>query len=249
MQLDTDRGPAVARMLVAADGLSSPLRCKEELDVPPRGEPRFGLRRHFRRAPWSRSIEIHLAKDVEAYITPVSPDCIGVAFLWSESNRERRSLERAPKAGSDGLSRGRWDALLQRFPVLGARLNGALPCSRIRGAGPLERASSARTRHRFALVGDAAGYVDAITGEGISLSLLSSMCLAHVLPDALCRGATRAALAPYERDFARLFGRYAVATRGVLAVVRRPRLRRSVLRTFHRFPGSFDWLIGHVVDG
>jgi menaquinone-9 beta-reductase len=160
----------------------------------------------------------------------VSTDCVGVAFLWSEP-------EHAPSVG--GASESRWESLQRLFPSLAGRLEGATPCSRIRGAGPLQRASRARTRDRFALVGDAAGYVDAITGEGISLSLLSSIALARILPDALRQGATRRALAPYERDFARLYRRYAFATRAVLAI----------LRAFRRFPRSFDWLISRVVDG
>jgi flavin-dependent dehydrogenase len=170
-------------------------------------------------------------------VTPIGSDCVGVAFLWSESGREVLAE-----------SATRWESLQRLFPRLVARLEGATPCSRIRGAGPLERASRARTSDRFALVGDAAGYVDAITGEGISLSLLSSVALARILPDALRQGATRAALAPYEREFTHLFRRYAFATRGVLAVVRRRGLRRGILRTFRRFPRCFDWLIGQVVN-
>ena len=236
--LDTEEGPAQARMLVAADGLCSPLRRAENLEAPIGSARRFGLRQHFRCVPWTSSIEIHLALGAEAYVTPVSTDCIGVAFLWSEA------------AGNTGTSPhpSRWASLERLFPQLGARLQGAVPCSRLRGAGPLARASRRRTSHRFALVGDAAGYVDAITGEGISLSLLSSMALARILPDALARGASRAALAPYERDFRRLFRRYALATRGVLAIVRRPRLRLAVLRLFRRFPASFDWLLARVID-
>ncbi|HMI86876.1 MAG TPA: NAD(P)/FAD-dependent oxidoreductase [Polyangiaceae bacterium] len=233
--LETDRGPEAAQILVAADGLASRLRHEQKLDVPRAGPRRFGLRRHFRCTPWTSSIEIHLAMGAEAYVTPVSTDCVGVAFLWAEATNE-------------GLGESRWESLQRLFPRLAARLEGAIPCSRIRGAGPLDRASRARTSDRFALVGDAAGYIDAITGEGISLSLLSSVALARILPDALRHGASRAALAPYERDFARLFRRYAFATRGVLAVVRRPALRREILRVFRRFPRSFDWLVGQVVD-
>jgi 2-polyprenyl-6-methoxyphenol hydroxylase-like FAD-dependent oxidoreductase len=247
MLLDTDRGPEAARILVAADGLSSRLRREQNLDLPTRGPRRFGLRRHFRCAPWTRSIEIHLALDAEAYVTPVSTDCIGVAFLWSESI-PGAAERNAPQAPNESDSETRWQSLLRRFPRLAAHLEGAAPCSRIRGAGPLARTSRARTRDRFALVGDAAGYVDAITGEGISLSLLSSVALARILPDALRRGASRDALLPYEREFAHLFWRYALATRAVLAVVRRPRLRGGVLRILGRFPRSFDWLIGQVVD-
>src|SRR5205085_5328271 len=130
--------------------------------------------------------------------------CVGVAFLWAEGR---------PGRETDARCEAPWDRLARKFPALMAHLDGAAPHSRIRGAGPLARASRARTLHRFALVGDAAGYVDAITGEGVSLSLLSAAALARVLPDALARGADRASLAPYERAFARLYRSYALLTR------------------------------------
>ena len=248
MLLETDQGPEAARMLVAADGLSSRLRTEEKLDVPCAGPPRFGLRRHFRCAPWSSSIEVYLGVDAEAYVTPVSSDCVGVAFLWSESTDQLARSHGSPASDSTALPEARWHRLERRFPRLVARLEGAVPCSKIRGAGPLERASRARTSDRFALVGDAAGYVDAITGEGISLSLLSSAALARILPDALSRGADREALAPYEREFARLFRSYALTTRAVLSIVRRHRLRRGMLLMLRRFPRLFDSLLAKAID-
>jgi flavin-dependent dehydrogenase len=126
------------------------------------------------------------------------------------------------------------------------RLDGAIPDSKLRGAGPFERASRARTSDRFALVGDAAGYVDAITGEGISLSLLCAASLGRALPDALARGADRRALVPYEKEFARLFREYAFVARAVLAIARRPRLRRRFLVLLQRFPALFDALLARI---
>jgi 2-polyprenyl-6-methoxyphenol hydroxylase-like FAD-dependent oxidoreductase len=226
-------------MLVAADGLASRLRKEEGLEVVCAGAPRFGLRRHFARAPWSTSVEIHLGDGAEAYVTPVSEACVGVAFLWEGRRAERASVQ------ADGPS-SPWNRLERKFPRLMDRLAGAPPSSRIRGAGPFERASRARTRDRFALVGDAAGYVDAITGEGISLSLLSAAALGRILPDALVRGAERAALLPYERESARLFRKYELLTRAVLALARRPRARRRALLVLRRFPRAFDALLSWV---
>jgi 2-polyprenyl-6-methoxyphenol hydroxylase-like FAD-dependent oxidoreductase len=233
MVLETDRGRETASILVAADGLGSRLRQEEGLDVAVRGARRFGLRRHFARAPWSSSVEVHLGDGAEAYVTPVSDTCVGVAFLWSE-------------APGPSVAESPWARLSQKFPKLMDRLDGAPPSSKIRGAGPLERASRARTRDRFALVGDAAGYVDAITGEGISLSLLSAAALARVLPDALARGVDRAALAPYERESARLFRTYALVTKIVLAVARRRAVRRRAVLVLRRFPELFDRILSWV---
>ncbi|HSP76965.1 MAG TPA: FAD-dependent monooxygenase, partial [Myxococcaceae bacterium] len=46
--LETPLGPLHARMLVAADGLASPLRLAQGLELEAGGPRRFGLRRHFR---------------------------------------------------------------------------------------------------------------------------------------------------------------------------------------------------------
>ena len=85
----------------------------------------------------------------EAYVTPVGPGLVGVAVL---------SSDRAP-----------FDEQLGRFPDLADRLDGA-KSGPVRGAGPLRRRTSTRVDGRVLLVGDAAGYVDALTGEGIAVT-------------------------------------------------------------------------------
>lgn len=227
IEIATPAGAVVARLLVAADGLGSRLRRDEGLDAPAAGTRRFGLRRHVRTRPWSALVEIHLAEGAEAYVTPVGPEEVGVALLWGE-----------PRPAGPGF-----EALLALFPALEARLAGAPASSRARGAGPLARAARARVADRFALLGDAAGYVDAVTGEGLSLSLRCAEALGEILPEALARGATREALWPYELAFQRLFRKYALATRALLLIAARPRLRRQVVRLLGRSPRAFDALL------
>ena len=92
-------------------------------------------------------------------------------------------------------------------------------------------------------MGDAAGYLDAITGEGISLAFAGAQALGAILPAALARGATRETFLPYDRAVRREYRRYALACRTVLAVARRPRARRPVLRFLGSHPRLFDRLI------
>ena len=70
-----------ARYLVAADGLHSTIRRLLDRGTPGqpgRGSrsplPRYGLRRHYRVAPWTDLVEVHWAPRAEAYVTPVSDD-------------------------------------------------------------------------------------------------------------------------------------------------------------------------------
>lgn len=221
--------PVEARLLVAADGLGSPIREREGLSRPSPGRRRFGLRRHYAVRPWADAVEVHFEDGAEAYVTPSGPDRVGVAFLFEEGQ--------APD----------FDALLARFPRVGERVAGAPHDSTLAGSGPLARRTASRVLDRLVLVGDAGGYVDAITGEGLSLAFEEARLLGEVLPDAIARGARRDVLQGWERAVAARFRRYAVAARAVLAMARRPRLRRAALRRLEEHPEAFTALVARVV--
>jgi len=226
--LATGAGEVAARVVVGADGSRSLVRRLAGLERPTARPERFGLRQHFRLAPWSDRVEVHAVAGLQAYVTPAGAERVGVAFLW----------DRGAVGGPVSVP-----ALLARFPALAERLAGAPADSPPRGAGPLAQAVRGRAADRVALVGDAAGYVDAITGEGISLALGGARALAAVLPGAIERGAGRASFAGYERSAARAFRRYAIACDLVLHLARRPPRGAAVLRLLGRHPRLFDRLI------
>jgi flavin-dependent dehydrogenase len=221
----TDGSAVEARLVVGADGLHSPLRRAAGLEVegPSR---RFGLRRHFTLRPWSDLVEVHWAKGVEAYVTPVGPERVNVAFLWEEK-----------QSG--------FDALLAHFPALRERLAGAPAETEARGAGPLLQRVRARHGNRLALVGDAAGYVDAITGQGLSLAFAAGALLLEALPGDLSRD-LEPALRQYDRSLRARWLRYAAPAHALVALSRRPGLRRDALRAVARIPGAFGALVGAV---
>jgi 2-polyprenyl-6-methoxyphenol hydroxylase-like FAD-dependent oxidoreductase len=218
-----------ARILVAADGLASPSRRREGLEGSAAPRARFGIRRHFALAPWAEAVEVHFGDGVEAYVTPAGARRVGVAFLF----------ERWSAHG--------FDALLARFPALTRRVAGAAFDSAVRGAGPFDRRASSRTAHRLVLLGDAAGYVDAVTGDGLALAFGCAEDLAALLPAALARGATRAALRPYEVAWRRRFLPYAGYTRAMLALGRHPALRRRVLALAAARPAPFEKVVAAAV--
>lgn len=209
----TPEGDMTAPYLVGADGLHSKIRDWAGLAAPPAPWQRFGVRRHFAIEPWSDNVEVHWGRDTEAYVTPVGEREIGVAFLWS-----------GRKAS--------FDALLAEFPILAARLAAAEETSRDRGAGPLEQRASGVSRGPVHLVGDAAGYLDAITGEGLSLAFHQ----AKALVEAIAAGRPQD-YAAASREICRWPLRL---TRLSLALERRPKLRSRVLRAFAADPALFE---------
>ena len=230
-RLDTDAGPIEARLIVAADGLNSALRRAAGLEVPVRGPRRFGVRRHFRLPPWSDLVEVHWSAGAEAYVTPVGPRCVNLAFLWQE--------DAVPEKAS-------FESLVDRFPALADRVRGATVESESRGAGPLSQRVKARTAVGLALIGDAAGYVDAITGQGLSLAFTSAELLVRALPRDLREPALSRALRRYDESLRAGWLRYAVPARGLLALARRPALRRRALGVLQRHPGWFSLLLRAV---
>ncbi|HEX2402299.1 MAG TPA: NAD(P)/FAD-dependent oxidoreductase, partial [Mycobacterium sp.] len=145
-----------ARYLAAADGLHSPIRTALGLARPSGGPRRWGIRRHHLMAPWSDCVEVYWSDDAEAYVTPVADDCVGVAVLTSR--------------------KGGFDEHLASFPALQERVHGA-GHGPDRAAGPLRQKVSHRSAGRVLLVGDAAGYVDALTGEGLGIAFGAAQLL------------------------------------------------------------------------
>lgn len=206
-----------ARYLVGADGLHSTVRRLAALHLPTRSAARWGLRRHYRMEPWSELVEVHWCPSAEAYLTPVAHDQIGVAILSG--------------------ARASFDDQLARFPELAKRLS-ATPGSRVLGAGPLRQRTRARVAGRVLLVGDAAGYVDALTGEGITVGLTA----ARLLID--CLAVDRPA--DYERLWSRSSRRYRALTAGLLWAAGRPVLRRGIVRTAAGVPKAFELVVGQL---
>lgn len=204
-----------ARALIAADGLHSRVRGLVGLSRPPGAPRRYGLRRHADIAPWTDFVEVHWSARGEAYVTPVSGGQVGIALL--------------------STARRGFDELLGDFPALADRLAGC-PLGDVRGAGPLRQRVRGRVRGRVLLVGDAAGYVDALTGEGLAIGL------------AQARAAVAAVLAGdpgrYAATARRIGRRHTALTLGLLTATRLPALRRGVVPAAARLPAVF----GLVVD-
>jgi len=205
-----------AAYVVACDGLHSTV-AKELGVIRPqkkRGR-RYGLRQHFSTPPWSSFIEVYYAGSSELYITPVDSHTVGVAVLGPKGVNLAESISQVPEVT--------------------ARLAGAHSASSLRGAGPFpHRVRKARVG-RVLFVGDAAGYVDAITGEGLRVGF------------AQAREAIRAIATErpgsYPRRWRAVTREFRLLTRGLVMVASSP-LRGSIVPLAKALPRVF----GLVVD-
>jgi flavin-dependent dehydrogenase len=206
-----------SRWIIAADGSQSTLRRAAGLDQPGRTYPRrFGSRRHFRIEPWTDLVEVHWAHGAQAYVTPVAKDEIGVAIICS-----------------DPLLR--YQDLLPLFPALAGRLDKAVATSSLRGAMTASHRLARVTGANLALIGDASGSVDALTGLGLSLAFQQAIALGDALAED--------DLPAYAAAHRRISKMPRVMETLMLSMDRRDGFRRRAMRALAAEPAHFSRLL------
>lgn len=151
-----------SQWLICADGQNSKLRKLAGLEpaTPPRY--RFGFRRHYHVAPWSDFVEVYWSGCGQMYVTPVGDDQVCVALITSHKDL-------------------RFDAALRSFPQLTARLGHTKVMGSTIGAISASRTLRVVHSGSIALIGEAAGSVDAITGEGLAIAFQQAIALANAM--------------------------------------------------------------------
>jgi flavin-dependent dehydrogenase len=209
-----------ARWIVGADGSQSPVRQWAGLNSCERNSRRFGFRRHYRIAPWSEYMQIHWGLECQLYLTPVGAEEV-CAVLISRYPRLRLV-----------------DALPQ-FPEVAERLRSAALVTPERGGVTASRRLKAVHRGNLALVGDASGSVDAITGEGLCLLFQQAVALAAALE--------AGDLEAYAAEHRRIGRRPEFMADLMLMLDGRPRLRARTLRAMAARPALFARMLAmHV---
>lgn len=151
-----------ARFVVGADGLKSSVRQSAGLDRVVSEKRRYGFRRHYRVAPWSDYVELYWGPRGQFYITPVGTGEVCVVFISRDSKL-------------------RLDPALEDFPYLREKLAGLEHGSAEMGSMSISRSLKRVYKDGVALLGDASGSVDAVTGEGLCLAFKQADALAHAL--------------------------------------------------------------------
>jgi len=209
-----DAGGIQARHLIAADGLHSQVRSAIGIRMLPARWHRYGIRQHFAVEPWTDVVEVYWLPDAEVYVTPVGQACVGIAVLGVPPLGLREAIA--------------------RIPSLAQRLGEAQASSELRGAGPMDVRTTARRRGRALLAGDAAGYVDALTGEGLRIGFAQA--------DAAVSCIVRSRIEDYDEQWRRITRRYRMLTSGLL-LAGRGQTRSAIVPAARAFPSAFARIV------
>jgi menaquinone-9 beta-reductase len=208
------------RWIVGADGRGSRVRRWAGFRPLSKTRRRIGFRQHFRLRPWTDFVEVHWHNLGQAVVTATASDEVCVSVFTSEPVISMAKL-------------------IDHFPEISRHLNGAHPSSAVRGA--ISGSSSMRTvvRDRIALIGDASGSVDALTGEGLSMGFRQALALAEAF--------AKDDLSHYEVAHLRIGRMPLRMARLMLFVGARGWLRRRVLHALAAESAMFELMLGaHV---
>jgi 2-polyprenyl-6-methoxyphenol hydroxylase-like FAD-dependent oxidoreductase len=199
--------------LVGADGLNSSVRRWAKFSWPRINcHSRFGFRRHFAIAPWSKLVEVYWGPRFQMVVTPTRADDVCVSFF---SRDPALRIE-------DGLS---------EFPEVAGRLKHAAAMTAEQGTlVGLTSAWRVAAGH-VALVGDASCSVDGIAGHGLSIGLQEALALA----EALSRGDLRY----YRLAHRKIVSLPLRMTRLLLLMDASAWIRKKALRLFENQPQLF----------
>ncbi len=207
-------GSVAADWIVGADGSGSRVRKWSGLEATRSHHQRFATRRHYRVKPWTDYMEIYWGECVQGYVTPLSRNEICIVVMADEA--QNANFERA----------------LEKWPDLKTRLADREISSRERGAINSMRSLENVCRGRIALVGDASGSVDAITGEGLRLAFSQAILLAE--------GMRRGDLGEYQQAHRRLTKRPTRLGKLLVLLGRHATIRQRAIKTMAARPEIFQ---------
>ena len=140
-------------------------------------------------------------------------------------------------------------ARVRQVPHLARRLAGATRVAPIQALGPLAYRVAPPRAGGVLLIGDASGFYDPFTGEGVFTALRSAELAAETVARALRAGdVSVGALAAYERARRQAFAGKERVTRALQFLIGHRRLANLACRLLVRRPDALDALLGVLGD-
>jgi menaquinone-9 beta-reductase len=205
-----------AHWVIGADGMHSHVKRWLSLDRYLWNRERVAFRQRFEIRPFSEYVQVIWGEAGQCYITPVGPSEISVAVITHRRNVGFRDL-------------------LRSFPSLTDRLPASAATSPVLGSLTASRRLRRVSAGHVALVGDASGSVDAITGEGI--------CLALQQAEALGSAMEAGDLSTYGRKHAAIMRRPALMAATLAVMSRNHGLRSRVIRALSEDSQLFERML------
>jgi flavin-dependent dehydrogenase len=225
VRVETEGGGLRAGAVVAADGLNSALARQLGWGRPPSPPHRFGLVGHLD-VPGheQREIVVTLLSGREVYSAPAGDGSLLAAVLG-----RRGSLVPPGRSTAEAYR----DAVEEAHPELRGAGIGA-----VRGAGPFRRRPSTVAQGRTFLLGDAAGFLDPLTGEAMAAGVAAAVELARFLDEDPPAAAPR-----YRAWHARQWRRRQVVTRLALLLTGGRRRASRAMDGVGRRPAALESFI------
>lgn len=220
----TSEGDLRVGRLVAADGLRSSVAKWLGWYRPPSGD-RYAIVGHVQAVGHAYDrVVVTLLPGRELYLAPTGPDEVLLAVLGPKAGlrREGEPVEQA----------------YRRHLREGHEEHAACDHSSLRGAGPFWTRPSRVAGGRVFLIGDAAGFLDPLTGDGMTAGLVAAKRLAALLASAVSDPGRH-----YARWESRQWRRRSFMARLALALTGHAGLARRGLRGLSRRPAALSRLL------
>ena len=218
----TSRGRLRVRWLIAADGLGSPTRRSLGWEMSAAPPHRRGLVGHLKvTAHGIQEVVVSFMEGADIYVAPTSDDELLAVVL-----------ARADRLRGKGIEDYRRLVFSAHPEFAGAEMSAPLL-----SAGPFRVRPRRVADGRVFLAGDAAGFIDPLTGDGMTAGLAA----AAMLRDLICDGDPPAAR--YSKWHAAQWRRRSIVTGMALRLSSSHRLARRALAGTSRNPGALEALM------
>ncbi len=228
------------RIVVGADGRNSVVARRLDLFRPHPRLRRMALVAYYEGAsPLAEHGLICIGDRSYGILNPVGASLVNASIVLDQA------VVRAWKGRLEEL----FDGALAGFPRAVAALAAMRRAGPVRGLGPLAYRARRTTPAGALLIGDAAGFYDPFTGEGVFHALQSAEraadLIAHTLPSG---GPRRPLLARFDRQQRQTLAARERLGAALQAIIRRPAMANAFARFLRRRPAAADRLMGAIGD-
>lgn len=229
-----------AKLVIGADGINSIVARKLLLDHPIPALARVGLVTHYENMLGLNDYgEMHAAPECYCGIAPINESLANVSIgVIQEIYQERK-----------GSPEDLFHELMERFPKIKVRLQGARQVGSVKPMGPLAHWTHRATWDGAMLVGDAAGFIDPYTGEGMFLALRSGELAAGTAIKAFHRGEiSQESLSMYDHARAKELNKKYLLSKLIQHILRTPWLMDFMVGKLSGKKKLRDLLVGSTGD-